>query len=298
MQLDYPTMRSFTQTVQRNYILPEKGQVFLRSVLNDKPTTTEAFTERMQKLLDSHCWLKPTTEVEARLATEKKPNTQQITLQDKRVLYWRVFHFNDDLVERVDAVRKDADKYNGAIIDLASCPGGTQSSLHYFLSLFMDGPSYQQGIEGYFEPVNIPKADPQMTAPLTLICNKYSASAAAIFASVIQHRKRSHDVIIGDPTHPKNTVQSVYVEGGFQMSLTTKEWRTPYGSNIQRQKPKRSGVIPHFTAKQATGQQNKKSPSFMKKALERVLKAKDAQVRLRRQLRYIVSPVGGRVELR
>ena len=67
--------------------------------------------------------------------------------------------------------------------------------------------------------------------PIAIIVNKYSASAAEIFAGAMQDNKRA--IIVGTATYGKGSIQSVIpLSDGGAIKLTTARYFRPSGKPI------------------------------------------------------------------
>ncbi len=99
----------------------------------------------------------------------------------------------------------------GILIDLRSNSGGSLLEAIALSGLFIeDGPIVQVGLpDGEREIKTDPDSGISYSGPLVVLVNKFSASAAEIFAGAMKDYNRA--VIVGDKhTHGKGTVQTIY----------------------------------------------------------------------------------------
>ncbi|MCP4993138.1 MAG: peptidase S41, partial [Gammaproteobacteria bacterium] len=69
-------------------------------------------------------------------------------------------------------------------------------------------------------------------APMVILVNGGSASAAEIVAGALQEHKRA--LIMGSPTYGKGSVQTIFpIANGAAVKLTTAHYFTPSGRSIQ-----------------------------------------------------------------
>ena len=132
----------------------------------------------------------------------------------------------------------------GVLVDLRNNGGGSLAEAIDLTGLFIkDGPVVQVKGANPAEPAEVsndnnPSLD--YDGPLTVLINRFSASASEIFAGAIQDYKRG--VVVGEQTYGKGTVQSVVdlakfiqnkkVEVG-QLKLTLQKFYRITGSSTQ-----------------------------------------------------------------
>ncbi|ESP92781.1 MULTISPECIES: S41 family peptidase [Pseudoalteromonas] len=124
----------------------------------------------------------------------------------------------------------------GLIIDLRDNPGGTLNSAVAISDLFL-----QSGIivttKGRFFDANqkfyAVQGDILNGAPILVLINKQSASAAEILAGALQDNKRA--LILGQGSFGKGSVQSLIPigNGTSALKLTTARYYTPSGQSIE-----------------------------------------------------------------
>lgn len=120
----------------------------------------------------------------------------------------------------------------GVVIDLRDNPGGQVNEAVKTAELFLS-----DGVILSYQKVN---SDPVIfrasnsnpdRAPLVILVNRDSASAAEILAGALQDRNRA--VVIGEKTKGKGTVQEfITLNDGSKLELTVAKYRTPSGRTI------------------------------------------------------------------
>ncbi|MCF2856830.1 S41 family peptidase [Pseudoalteromonas sp. SMS1] len=124
----------------------------------------------------------------------------------------------------------------GLVIDLRDNPGGTLNSAVAISDLFL-----QSGVivttKGRFFDANqkfyAVQGDILNGAPILVLINKQSASAAEILAGALQDNKRA--LILGQESFGKGSVQSLIPigNGTSALKLTTARYYTPSGQSIE-----------------------------------------------------------------
>jgi carboxyl-terminal processing protease len=141
-----------------------------------------------------------------------------------------------------------AEKVDGVIVDLRNNGGGSLTEAVSLTGLFISqGPVVQRRqSDGEISVEN--DRDPSITydGPVSVLVNRFSASASEIFAGAIQDYKRG--LIIGEQTYGKGTVQSLVdldrflkgePEGVGQLKITMEKFYRITGSSTQHK-----GVTP------------------------------------------------------
>ena len=140
---------------------------------------------------------------------------------------------------------------DGLIIDLRGNGGGHLTEATALSGLFIDnGPVVQlKQVNGRVTRLDDPDPVPRVAyrGPLTVLVNRYSASASEIFAAAIQDYRRG--VIVGQQTFGKGTVQNLYAldqyartpegDGLGQLTLTMGKYYRVTGESTQHR-----GVTP------------------------------------------------------
>lgn len=170
----------------------------------------------------------------------------QSKLMDKQYGYVRLTQFqtltDQDMLKAIDKMKKDAGgQLKGLVLDLRNNPGGLLDSAiqisDAFLGLDQKGHKetivYTEGrVPGSkFIAVSTP-GDVLNRAPMVVLINNGSASAAEIVAGALKDNKRA--VIVGTKSFGKGSVQTVLpLDSKRGIKLTTALYYTPSGSSIQ-----------------------------------------------------------------
>lgn len=131
---------------------------------------------------------------------------------------------------------------DGLVIDLRDNGGGSLHEATQLVSLFIDrGPTVQvRDARGRVQAE--PDQYPGMLyfGPMSVLVNRYSASASEVFAGAMQDYGRA--LIVGDQTFGKGTVQTLVPLDHGQLKITqAKFYRVSGGSNQNK------GIIPDIT---------------------------------------------------
>jgi carboxyl-terminal processing protease len=102
-----------------------------------------------------------------------------------------------------------AEKIDGLVLDLRDDGGGYLPEATALTGLFIDkGPVVQlKDTTGRLEVLDDPEPGTEYDGPLTVLVNRFSASASEIFAGAIQDYKRG--IVLGQRTFGKGTVQNL-----------------------------------------------------------------------------------------
>ena len=172
--------------------------------------------------------------------------------------YLRVSAFDEKTTDEAVATIKDLQAKNphikGWVLDLRNNPGGLLDQAVSISSLFLDGGEVvsQRGrdpkdIERYYA-----RSDGDMLkgAPLVVLINSGTASAAEIVSGALQDRHRA--AIVGLTSFGKGSVQTVIpLHNGDDgaLKLTTARYYTPSGRSIQK-----TGIEPDLEVAETTEQ--------------------------------------------
>ncbi len=204
---------------------------------------------------------------------------------EEDVPYMRIAGFNERTTEMVlDGVRELEDEYGGSlpglILDMRYNPGGLLDQAIGVTDAFLDGG----------EVVSTRTRDPRETqrynarpgdrldgAPIVILINEGSASAAEIVAGALQDRERAH--LVGLTSFGKGSVQTIIpLRGGRDgaLRLTTGRYYTPAGRSIQA-----TGIIPDTQISAFTIEEEEALPEMSTEAdLEGALENETGQERV------------------
>ena len=181
--------------------------------------------------------------------------------------YVRLSHFQQssakDLLSGIEQLKKDADgSLQGLILDLRNNPGGVLGGAvavsDAFLSegtiVYTEGRARNSRLRFQAEPNDVLNG-----APMVVLVDGGSASAAEIVAGALQDHKRA--VVMGQQTFGKGSVQTVLpVNEHTAIKLTTARYYTPNGRSIQAE-----GIMPDIVLQQVTVAAAEK-PELLKEA--------------------------------
>jgi len=154
-----------------------------------------------------------------------------------------------DLIDAIETLREQYEgKIEGLILDLRNNPGGMLVAANAVSDAFL-----QQGLivstKGKVSSINAEysasKGDVLYGAPIVVLINSGSASAAEIVAGALQDHNRA--IIMGTRSFGKGSVQTLMPIGTESaLKLTTARYYTPSGRSIQG-----SGIVPDIVVEQA-----------------------------------------------
>ena len=152
--------------------------------------------------------------------------------------YVRISQFQNrtgaDLIRAVTSMQADG-ALNGLILDLRNNPGGVLSAAIEVSDAFLaEGLIVTtRGRDAFLDSSYEAQADNVITdAPMVILINGGSASAAEIVAGALQDHERA--VLIGTPSFGKGSVQTILsLENDYALKLTTALYFTPSGRSIQ-----------------------------------------------------------------
>ena len=134
----------------------------------------------------------------------------------------------------------------GLIIDIRDNPGGTLEGAVKVANLFLEKGVIVSAKGRKNDSLFVHSADANDITkglPIVIIVNKYSASAAEIFAGAMQDNNRA--IIVGTSTYGKGLIQTVIpLTDGSAIKLTTAQYFRPSGSPITK-----SGIRPDIVIK-------------------------------------------------
>ena len=160
--------------------------------------------------------------------------------------YLRVTQFSETTGDDVDKALTELDDQakdglRGVVLDLRNNPGGVLTSAVDVSDLFLDGGTVVTIRGRAAEAEHVFKAtlgDALAGAPIVVLVNEGTASAAEIVAGALQDDRRA--VVMGADTFGKGSVQTVLpLNDGSALKLTTARYYTPSGRSIQAE-----GIVP------------------------------------------------------
>lgn len=153
-------------------------------------------------------------------------------------------HAHEAVTNAISELREQAGgELTGLILDLRNNPGGLLDEAISVSDIFLDGGevvSTRGRDPRDTQRYNAQRGDETNGAPLVVLVNGGSASAAEIVAGALQDRERA--TVIGETSFGKGSVQTVIpLRGGRDgaLRLTTQRYYTPSGRSIQA-----TGIVP------------------------------------------------------
>jgi len=142
-------------------------------------------------------------------------------------------------------LRKEGE-LKGLVIDLRNNPGGTVDAAVELVSRLIERDrtvfwAAARNNEQRYRAQTAGVDKPDLVLPVTVLINRYSASAAEIVAGALQDHKRA--TVIGDRSFGKGSIQRSWpLPNGGAIRFTVAYYQTPEGRMIDRQ-----GVNPDLT---------------------------------------------------
>lgn len=158
--------------------------------------------------------------------------------ESPRIAYVRIAAFGRHTNDELRRVLKElgAQKIQGLVLDLRFNPGGVLTAAIDVSDSFVSSGLIVSTKGRNVEPTRwVAKKDGTLSnLPMTILVNRFSASASEIVAACLQDHKRA--IIVGERTWGKGSVQNVIeLEGGRSaVKLTTASYHRPNGKNIHR----------------------------------------------------------------
>ena len=170
---------------------------------------------------------------------------------DDHIGYIRIASFHErtaaDLRKALGEVSQKAKPIKGLVLDLRNDPGGLLSQAIEVSDMFLKSGVIvsTRGRTKTMETKSSARDDGDLdvTAPMVVLVNEGTASAAEIVAGALQDNGRA--LIVGTQTFGKASVQTVIpLEDGSALKLTTARYYTPSGKSIQAE-----GIKPDIVVK-------------------------------------------------
>ncbi len=153
------------------------------------------------------------------------------------IAYIRISRFTEstghDFAAALDQVRSGP--ASALILDLRGNPGGLLSQAVQVADIFVDPGEVIVEVRSRTPTDNRvfhASSRPKWTAPLVVMVDGGSASAAEIVAGAVQDHERG--ILVGARTFGKGTVQSIFsLESEHAVKLTTAAYYTPHGRSVE-----------------------------------------------------------------
>jgi len=171
-------------------------------------------------------------------------------LLEDQIGYVRISSFQDktaaDLKRALQEMEGKDKPLKGLVLDLRNNPGGLLNQSIEVSDLFLKSGgivSTKGRSKGMESNVKARDKGDEFTAPMIILVNEGTASAAEIVSGALQDNGRA--LILGSQTFGKGSVQTVIpLEDGSALKLTTARYYTPKGRSIQAE-----GIVPDIAVK-------------------------------------------------
>ena len=191
---------------------------------------------------------------------------------DGQIGYIRIASFNErtaaDLRKALSEVTEKAKPMKGLVLDLRNDPGGLLNQAVEVSNMFLKSGIIVSTRGRTKSTENKMMADDsgnELSAPMVVLVNEGTASAAEIVAGALQDNGRA--LVVGTQTFGKASVQTVIpLEDGSALKLTTARYYTPKGRSIQAE-----GIKPDIIIKAMRQTEETESP-FEERIREKDLK--------------------------
>ena len=174
------------------------------------------------------------------------------------IAYLRVKQFQrgtqTELLDQIGKLRDESPNFRGIILDLRNNPGGLVNEARGVADEFLPGgvvyTTRHRGV--VVDEVRASSGGSVQQAPLVVLVNGYSASAAELVAGALKDHGRA--TIVGSQTFGKGSVQSIIdLSGGNGLRLTTMRYYTPSGHAVQARGITPNVIVEDQAAADATG---------------------------------------------
>lgn len=151
-----------------------------------------------------------------------------------KVVYIQISSISSQVASDVAVALAKFPHSNGIVLDLRDNPGGLLNEAVDVASNFLTGGTVVSYARKNASQVvlesNNKNAD---SAPMTVLINRSTASAAEVVAGALQDRNRA--VILGEKSYGKGTVQEIIdLTDGSKLEITIGKYRTPNGKVIDQ----------------------------------------------------------------
>ena len=151
-----------------------------------------------------------------------------------KIVYIQISAFSSSVSSEVARALYKYPHSKGVILDLRDNPGGLIDQASSVASQFLsEGPIVSYSRRNQSDVVlNSNNTSPDL-APMTVLINRSTASAAEVLTGALQDRNRS--VILGENSYGKGTVQEIStLFDGSKIEITVGKYRTPSGQIIDQ----------------------------------------------------------------
>lgn len=173
-------------------------------------------------------------------------NTVNYQMIDDSIAFIEILQFNTPTANEFKSILDKAinDGAKKFIFDVRNNPGGALDAIVEILDRILpDGPIVRIVSSDGNEQVISSSDKNVLDAPIVVLVNKNTASAAELFSSALRDYQMA--TIIGETTYGKGTMQSIrYLSDKSGVSISTNMYNPPYGDNYEG-----IGVIPHIEIK-------------------------------------------------
>lgn len=151
-----------------------------------------------------------------------------------KVVYIQISSISSQVASDVAVALVKFPHSNGIVLDLRDNPGGLLNVAVDVASLFLtEGTIVSYARKNDSEVVLESTKKKSDSAPMTVLINRSTASAAEVIAGALQDRNRA--VILGEKSYGKGTVQEIIdLTGGSKLEITIGKYRTPSGKVIDQ----------------------------------------------------------------
>ena len=151
-----------------------------------------------------------------------------------KVVYIQISSISSQVASDVAVALVKFPHSNGIVLDLRDNPGGLLNVAVDVASLFLtEGTIVSYTRKNDSEVVLESTKKKSDSAPMTVLINRSTASAAEVIAGALQDRSRA--VILGEKSYGKGTVQEIIdLTGGSKLEITIGKYRTPSGKVIDQ----------------------------------------------------------------
>lgn len=154
---------------------------------------------------------------------------------ERRIAYIRIDGVASDSAEALREAIEELKAQNAEayIFDVRDDGGGYLSEVVSMLDMLLpEGPIVRYTHTGEEkEHVDVSDADVIVEAPMAVLINGYTASAAELFAAALSDYKIA--TLVGETTYGKGVIQTIYkLENGDSVKITTGKYSPPYSDNF------------------------------------------------------------------